>query len=241
MRVRFEADGDDYQKPSKVFLIYYGNNEEDSDKLNQQWDSFMKDKTHKSVWTKGFEQLFANIYVHDITDLLTYVDVTENGPHHFYLTDEAGNISIVDADITQIDDVSPEIETIGYNFSFNRYFEDKKDVNELAPAGTTDLSIKTPLTNENVTVELKANEPVRLFGSDSDVYSDTISKVFDRNGLYELVIEDKAGNTTERRVNVSNIDKKDIYIEYEGGDIVLFEGQEESFDADALNTFSVYM
>ena len=64
--------------------------------------------------------------------------------------------------------------------------------------------------------------------------------MFTKNGIYSFAIEDEAGNISEKIIDVSNIDKKELFIEFDGGEIILFEGQEADFNPDTVKNFRVY-
>ena len=108
---------------------------------------------------------------------------TENASEKVVLVDRAGNETKLDVVVNNIDRVSPEAE-ITYS--------------------------TTELTNKDVVATIKANEEVTLEGKDWVYNAETkcYEKVFTSNGDETVVLVDKAGNKTEVRVSVKNIDKE---------------------------------
>jgi len=78
------------------------------------------------------------------------------------------------------------------------------------------------------------------FSSGSGAYSRTVSHRFDKNGIYDFVVEDESGNRTHKTVNVSNILKRDLFIEFGSNEIVVFRDQAGEFDWKTLDEHSVY-
>lgn len=97
---------------------------------------------------------------------------------HTFLKDEVGNEKVTTHKIT-IDSTKPDLE-VSYS--------------------------NTQITNENVTVTIKANEKIQ--GIEGWVSSDdetTLTKVFDENDTQTVTIRDIAGNTITRSIVVANI------------------------------------
>lgn len=63
------------------------------------------------------------------------------------------------------------------------------------------------MTNQDVTVTLKANETIRDIEGWTRVNDRTFTKVYSENGKYSVEIIDKVGNTSTIKFEVKRIDK----------------------------------
>ncbi len=247
-RIRFKAQGED-DRPMAVILLYVekkpgeGDGELTINELKRQWNEYKKNP-EQYIMTDEFKELFDKLFKLDITDEMTYAEVTENGIHTFYVMDTAGNIGEVLVEVTSIDDIRPEILGINWGFNASPGLSEAKEISGSAEASLSKVEISKAktgyLTNSKVEVALTVDEPVRIFGSNSGIYSTMVKNMFTKNGIYSFAIEDEAGNISEKTIDVSNIDKKELFIEYDGGEIILFEGQEADFKPDTVKNFRVY-
>ena len=108
-------------------------------------------------------------------------EYTENGEETVEVKDLAGNKTIANVKVDNIDKVSPTV--------------------------TVKNSITTP-TNQNVTVTITANEEIQevegwTLGNDKK----TLTKTYSENKTETVIVKDLAGNTTTTQIVVNNIDK----------------------------------
>jgi len=244
-RVTFTADGND-NRMGAVYLLYIernGGEDVDVSGLKAKWEEYMQDP-QSFVMTDEFKEVFDKLYKLDIHDPNTYVDVTSNGKHTFYLIDSAGNGCTATVSITILDETAPGVEKITWSFDSSAFFASPVYVSGESDVLPEDVVISKEttgfMTNNPVTVTFAANEPVRIFGSGSGAYSRTVSHRFDKNGIYDFVVEDESGNRTHKTVNVSNILKRDLFIEFGSNEIVVFRDQAGEFDWKTLDEHSVY-
>lgn len=113
--------------------------------------------------------------------------VSENGTYVFLIRDNAGNVTTRSITVNNIDKIAP-----------------------------TAILTQTPtaFTNQNVTLNLTSVQDTGVAGLKSvtlpngtKVSPGSTSYVVSSNGTYDFVIEDNAGNTTTKSIDVKNIDK----------------------------------
>ena len=102
---------------------------------------------------------------------------------------------------------SVEIADLTGNTSVIRY--EVKRIDKTAPEATVTLSNDNgaTMTNQDVTVTLKANETIRDIEGWTRVNDRTFTKVYSENGKYSVEIIDKVGNTSTIKFEVKRIDK----------------------------------
>ncbi len=245
--VRFQAEGQD-DRSMEIYLLHVErsireNSEIDVAKLKEMWNEYMKDPEN-FVMTEEFQEVYDKLYRLDIKDAQTYAEVTENGTHSFYLMDSAGNVVEVPVTVTTLDEIAPVVQNVAYSFSAAPKLQTAQTVSGAVDAPKTAVEISKNstgyLTNKSVDVTVTANEPVRFYGNGETAYATSITKTFMKNGIYTFAIEDKAGNVTEQAINVSNIEKRELFIEFAQNEIVVFKGKESSFKKSDLETYTVY-
>ena len=224
-------------------------NEIDVAKLKEKWNEYRKNP-EKYVNTPEYEAVFQKLYQLDIQNDLeksitgTYVTtVTENGEHTFYLIDKAGNLAIVPVTVTTVDETKADITGVAYSFHASPKSEETKTVSgNLADISSVKISKETTgyLTNQSIDITVTTNEPVRFYGSSDDEYKTTVTKSFFKNGIYNFAVEDKAGNVTEKSIAIENILSRQLYMEFETDEVVIFRGKEAEFDKSILSVFTVF-
>ena len=102
---------------------------------------------------------------------------------------------------------SVEIADLTGNTSVIRY--EVKRMDKTAPEATVTFSNDNgaTMTNQDVTVTLKANETIRDIEGWTRVNDRTFTKVYSENGKYSVEIIDKVGNTSTIKFEVKRIDK----------------------------------
>ena len=102
---------------------------------------------------------------------------------------------------------SVEIADLTGNTSVIRY--EVKRIDKTAPVATVTFSNDNgaTMTNQDVTVTLKANETIRDIEGWTRVNDRTFTKVYSENGKYSVEIIDKVGNTSTIKFEVKRIDK----------------------------------
>jgi hypothetical protein len=114
----------------------------------------------------------------------TTFTVTENGIYSFEAEDFSNNITKKAIQVRNIDKIAPDL-TLTPNVT-NR-------------------------TNSNITISVQATDNVKVKGiglpDGSFIESDSATFTVSKNGTYQFTVEDTAGNTTEKSINISNIDK----------------------------------
>ena len=108
----------------------------------------------------------------------------QNVEEDIILTDKAGNTTTITIKINNIDKTAPEATVTLSNDN-----------------GAT-------MTNKDVLVTLKANEPIQDIEGWTRVDDTTFTKVYSENGKYVVEIVDKVGNTSTIKFEVKRIDKK---------------------------------
>ncbi len=252
-RVRFKAEGAD-DGTMLVYLLYV---ERTSDRplegvsieeLKKQWNEYLKNP-EEFVFSEEVQAVFDKLYKLDIYEDSTYVDVTRNGEHTFYVIDRAGNIGETKADVTIIDETPPAIEKIQWSFDSAPRHTEKITVSGEADLTADSVNISKAstgyYTNSNVYVTLFSNEPIRIFGSGSKVYSTSVKTSFSENGIYDFVVEDVCGNSSRRTVNVSNIMARSLFIEFNENEMLFIkpkdgEAPDSRFTKENLTEYSVY-
>lgn len=122
---------------------------------------------------------------------------TSNGEYTFIVQDYAGNQVNVTASVNNIDRTPPEL-SVEYS--------------------------TVEMTNENVIIEIKANEEFNMVNNGGSKFY-----TFEKNGSIRLTAEDLIGNRSEIIVTVNNIDKTAPNIVFTGKEkMVILQGQ--SFD-----------
>ena len=109
----------------------------------------------------------------------------ENATETVEALDAAGNVTTVDVKVKNIDKIAPEI----FTKSFTTYNPTNKDV-------TVDLYY-----TETVNIDLEGWEKV-------DANGEHWRKTFDKNGEYEVLAKDRAGNECITKININIIDKE---------------------------------
>ena len=112
------------------------------------------------------------------------LDYRQNVEEDIILTDKAGNTTTITIKINNIDKTAPEATVTLSNDN-----------------GAT-------MTNKDVLVTLKANEPIQDIEGWTRVDDTTFTKVYSENGKYVVEIVDKVGNTSTIKFEVKRIDKK---------------------------------
>ena len=110
---------------------------------------------------------------------------SENGKYSVEIEDKAGNKATIKFEVKRIDKVAPEAKVTFSNNNGNA------------------------MTNEDVTVTLKANESIKNIEGWTRVDDKTFTKVYSENGKYSVEIEDKAGNKATIKFEVKRIDRVD--------------------------------
>jgi len=252
-RVRFKANGDD-DKPMFVYLLYVQRNENqplegvDIEKLKKEWNEYLKNP-EEYLFSEEVKAVFDKLYKLDIYEESTYVDVTRNGEHTFYVIDRAGNIGEVGATVSIVDENPPTIEKVEWSFNVAPRHAQQTLVSGTANISDDHINISKDttgyFTNSNVIVTFTVSEPVRIFGSDSSTYSTTITKSFNKNGIYDFIVEDVCGNSSRKTVSISNINLRSLFIEFESDELIFVKPTEgsaddERFTKETLTQFSVY-
>jgi len=217
-------------------------NEIDVAKLKEKWNEYRKNP-EKYVNTPEYEAVFQKLYQLDIKNETTYATVTENGEHTFYLIDKAGNLAIVPVTVTTVDETKADITGVAYSFHASPKSEETKTVSgNVADISSVKISKETTgyLTNQSIEITVTTNEPVRFYGSSDDEYKTTVTKSFFKNGIYNFAVEDKAGNVTEKSIAIENILSRQLYMEFETDEVVIFRGKEAEFDKSILSVFTVF-
>ena len=106
-----------------------------------------------------------------------------NGKYSVEIADLTGNTSVIRYEVKRIDKTAPEATVTFSNDN-----------------GAT-------MTNQDVTVTLKANETIRDIEGWTRVNDRTFTKVYSENGKYSVEIIDKVGNTSTIKFEVKRIDK----------------------------------
>ena len=106
-----------------------------------------------------------------------------NGKYSVEIADLTGNTSVIRYEVKRIDKTAPEATVTFSNDN-----------------GAT-------MTNQDVTVTLKANETIREIEGWTRVNDRTFTKVYSENGKYSVEIIDKVGNTSTIKFEVKRIDK----------------------------------
>ena len=262
--IYFTALGEDKGKTGEVFLLYEegkmidsGFNDADIAAFKEEFNHY-KENPDEWVMTDRFKELFDLIYKQDISNPNTFVSVSKNGLYSYYAADKAGNISLFNVNVDGLDNTAPLFKGIGWSFDtpdkdkFGAWkkntgaapLDDNGNVKSDSPV-TISESAAGAMTNKQVELTITADEPIRISGSSFAEFSSTVKKNISINALYDISIEDKAGNISTRLVDVSNILKRDLYIEYEGGDLLFIEGVSEGVLTDQfkedISKFSVYV
>ena len=112
-------------------------------------------------------------------------EYSENGKYSVEIEDKAGNKATIKFEVKRIDKVAPEAKVTFSNNNGNA------------------------MTNEDVTVTLKANESIKNIEGWTRVDDKTFTKVYSENGKYSVEIEDKAGNKATIKFEVKRIDRVD--------------------------------
>ena len=248
--VRFvpKAEDDRYME---IYLLHVERKPSENDaidiaRLKERWNEYQKDPEN-FVLTGEFSELYDALYKLDIKDDNTYAIVTENGTHTFYLMDRAGNLVTVPVTVTTIDETAPAITDVTYSFSTAPKLQTVQTVKNAVTEdkikeSIIEISKDTTgyLTSGNVDITITADEPIRFYGSNDKEYKTSITKAFLKNGVYHFAIEDKAGNVTEKNIGINNILNRELYMDFDEGEIVIFKGKESTFDKSVLEKYSVY-
>ena len=105
----------------------------------------------------------------------------QNGEETVTITDIAGNETTQEIEVNNIDKIKPELE-VSYN--------------------------PNSLTNQNVTVTVRANEEIReLEGWSLSTDQKTLIKIYEQNTTETINITDIAGNSTAQEISINYIDK----------------------------------
>ena len=108
----------------------------------------------------------------------------QNVEEDIILTDKAGNTTTITIKINNIDKTAPEATV------------------------TLSNDNDATMTNKDVLVTLKANEPIQDIEGWTRVDDTTFTKVYSENGKYVVEIVDEVGNTSTIKFEVKRIDKK---------------------------------
>ncbi len=83
-----------------------------------------------------------------------------------------------------------------------------ENIDKVAPVVTTKYSEKN-LTNKNVTVTLTGNEQLKpITGWTLSQDKKTLTKIYQKNASETVTVSDLAGNTVDKKIEITNIDKE---------------------------------
>lgn len=139
-------------------------------------------------------------------DYKTSLTFGEEGTHSktVYVKDSSGNI--YKTEITyKLDKTDPTVSYVNKPAEDAAWTKDNVTVSFDASDSTSDI--------QTVTVSKDGGTPETLTGSEGK-YSFTATE----NGIYTVTVTDNAGNTTQKEINITNIDKAEPSLNVSGGD-----------------------
>lgn len=141
------------------------------------------------------------------TDSTTYV-VSQNGTYTCKIRDVAGNIEKASIEITNIDRLLPEGELLPDTEEWTR--DDIELTLNADDATASPEDGKSGLEDKAYLWGTADSDGVLLWELDADgneAWTDATTYVASQNGTYACQIRDKAGNISEERIKVTNIDR----------------------------------
>lgn len=141
------------------------------------------------------------------TDSTTYV-VSQNGTYTCKIRDVAGNIEKASIEITNIDRLLPEGELLPDTEEWTR--DDIELTLNADDAAASPEDGKSGLEDKAYLWGAADSDGALLWEMDADgneAWTDATTYVASQNGTYACQIRDKAGNISEERIKVTNIDR----------------------------------
>lgn len=156
----------------------------------------------------------------------------ENGTYTFKVYDDEGLTRYLDVQITGIDTASPVIESVTWSYSYDKLVDGQWETDTVSETITPKqgaLGYRVgkgyAITNNDVTVTVKTDTPTKLLGGTAD-RSDTQTKVYDKNGLFDFNLEKKNQKMISYGVDIEVIDKTPPVIKLKSSELVFYENPE---------------
>lgn len=156
----------------------------------------------------------------------------ENDTYTFKVYDKEGLTAYLNVPITGIDTASPKIENVTWSYSYDKLVDGEwvtDTVTETIEPKTGSLGYRVgkgyDITNKDVTVTIETDTPTKLLGG-SEGYSNTQTKVYDKNGLFDFNLEKENKKMVSYGVDIEVIDKTPPVIELKSSGMVFYENPE---------------
>lgn len=172
-------------------------NIEVTDKVTDTTATVVFDNFSEPVYVSGYDETANKLYDTGNTISKTF---TAQGTYIFKFTDEAGNITIKEVEVKNIDEYSPAILLSDLPIQGQYYKDSFSFKATMSEAGI--------LTYEGISKTVNAPNDTNGNGKIDDDECDWVTFEATQNGSYKITATDRAGRKTNSFVNLNCFDKK---------------------------------